>query len=113
MAKTGERDPIFGLQAAAVMNLRADARVLRREQRRRERQELGPDKDLTEMVCNNARAIASLCGEVRKGGKDMRDAGKKMNRAQGLDATVAFLRTLNAEDRARVIRSMQVEASDG
>jgi hypothetical protein len=108
----GENDPVTALQKAAVQLLRTEVGRWRARQLDHRRSKLPLDAGFAETVGMLARSVATLTAELRKGGKDMRDAGKKWNPRGPVAkaATAAYLRSLSAEERDEVIRQANADA---
>jgi hypothetical protein len=111
----GEKDPISALQSALLAGLRVQLRHIRRAQKTQavkkqggKRAESVPSADLTEQLGNVTRSATALMAEVRKGGKDMRDAGTKLTSEQRDKAVVEYLRDLPATRRAGVLAGVGV-----
>ena len=111
----GEKDPISALQSALLVGLRVQLRHIRRAQKSQakktaegKRAASVPDADITEQLGNVTRSATALMAEVRKSGKDMRDAGKKLTGEQRDKAVVEYLRDLPASRRAGVLAGLGV-----
>ena len=100
----GQKDPISALQTLLLTALTVQARQIRRAQGK---QMAGrPLEELTEQLGNVTRSTTALIAECRKGGKDMRDAGKAMTMDERVQTVVAFLADLPPARRNEVLERL-------
>jgi hypothetical protein len=109
----GEKDPVSALQKAAVELLATEVRRWRTKQLEYRREKLPLDSRFADTLGMLARSVATLTAELRKGGKDMRDAGSKLTADQRDKAVVEYLRDLPPARRAGVLSNVGAGATDG
>lgn len=109
----GEKDAVASLQAAAVELLATEVRRWRAKQLEYRREKLPLDNRFADTLGMLARSVATLTAELRKGGKDIRESGKKATLDERLAAVVEFMLEVPRARRAEVIAKVAERASDG
>jgi hypothetical protein len=109
----GGKDRVTRLQEATLELLTTEVVRWRKSQLFHKRQKTPLDPDFAETVGMLSRSVSTLTAELRKSGKDMRDAGTKLTTDQRVAAVVEFLRDLPPARRAEVLASFGEAVADG
>ena len=108
----GEYDRVSDLQDRTLRLLATEVKRMRAKQLKDQRAKLDPEREFVELVGNMARSVTVLTAELRKGGKDVREAGAKVTADERRALVAAYLRDLPAAKREELVAQVRAEAAD-